>query len=80
MGNIIVYDIGEDNSWAEVETKGKIFVVGLTHDEDGLSSVTFSPVELTEEDMNLIEDEVNVEPVGLRLLQNELQGLLKTSH
>ena len=63
MTDIIVHDIGDDNSWAEVETKGKRFNVGLTHDENGLSSVTFSPVELTEQDMDLIESEVNKEPI-----------------
>ena len=67
MTDIIVHHIGIDNSWAFVETKGIRFEVGLTHDEDGLSSVTFSPVELTEEDMNLIENEVNTEPVKVEV-------------
>lgn len=67
MTDIIVHNIGHDNSWAFVETKGKRFEVGLTHNEDGLSSVTFSPVELTEEDMDLIESEVNTEPIKVEV-------------
>lgn len=55
--DVIVHDIGADNSWAEVEKHGEIFEVSLAS-VDGFYVVTDSPINLSDADIRIIEREV----------------------
>tara|TARA_R110000823_G_C15686259_1_gene474823 strand:+ start:148 stop:357 length:210 start_codon:yes stop_codon:yes gene_type:complete len=55
--DVIVHDIGADNSWAQVEKHGQIFEVSLAS-VDGFYVVTDSPINLSDADIRIIEREV----------------------